>query len=254
MKKLKTILILAFIFIFASNVNAFAKTIKKNIEVTTKDSKIIKAEISYIKIEGLKKYSTVVLLNSLGYSSQDWGSLIPELNNAGYAVIAIDLRGHGKSIYNTKFQKRSWTYFTPKDYQKFPGDVLTVLDEAKKQVKAVNLDNMAMVGGDIGANTAVLVSKDLKKKPKTLVLISPTSNFKGLYIPISLVEMGSVPILAMSSKQDRYCMKEEEKLSKYAQGGFYAKNYPQGGMGMIMMKANPSMSQDIVKWIIRYLK
>ena len=256
MKTIKKILLfslLLFVF-FGSAQNSYAKTITKDLEVQTKDARIIKAQVSYVKIEGVKKYPTVVLLHSLGYSSADWANLIPELNNAGYAVIAIDLRGHGKSVFNTKFQKRAWTYFTPKNYQKFPSDVLLVLDQAKKQEKVVSLDNMAIVGADIGANTAVLVAKDLKKKPKTLVLISPTSNFKGLYIPIALVEMGGVPILSMVSNKDGYCLKEQKDLAKYAQGGFYAKNYPQGGMGMMMLKSNPSMSQDITRWIIRYLK
>jgi len=256
MKTIKKILLFTLvIFILSSTAqNAYCKTITKELEVQTKDAKIIKATVSYVKIDGVKKYSTVVLLHSLGYSSVDWGNLIPDLNNAGYAVIAIDLRGHGKSVFNTKFQKRAWTYFTTKNYQKFPSDVLAVLDQAQKQVKAVSLDNMAIVGADIGANTAVLVSKELKKKPKTLVLISPTTNFKGLYIPIAMVEMGAVPVLSMASNKDVYCLNEQRSLAKFAQGGFYAKNYPQGGMGMMMIKSNPSMSQDIVKWIIRYLK
>jgi len=259
MKSIKNILVLFIIFIFASTASAYSqavvnKTIKKEIEVQSKDSKIIKAQISYVKIEGVKKYSTVVLLHSLGYSSRDWGNLITDLNNAGYAVIAIDLRGHGKSVYDTKFKKKAWTYFVGKDYQKFPNDVLTLLDQAKKQVKAISLDNMAIVGADIGANTAILVSKELKKKPKTLVLISPTTNFKGLYVPIALVEMGGVPVLSMVSKKDRYCMQEQQNLAKFAQGGFYAKNYPDGGMGMMLIKTNPTMSQDITRWIVKYLK
>lgn len=256
MKRIKNILVFIlaiFTFISASQ-NAYCKTIKKDIEVQTKDARVIKATLSYVKIDGIKKYPTVVLLHSLGYSSEDWGNLIPDLNNAGYAVIAIDLRGHGKSIYDTGFHQRSWEYFKPKAYQKIPSDVVAVLNQAQKQSKKVSLDNMAIVGADIGANTAVLVSKDLKKKPKTLVLISPTTSFKGLYIPIALADMGNVPVLTMVSQKDRYCLQEQKSLSKFAQGGFYAKNYPNGGMGMMMIKVNPSMSQDITKWIIRYLK
>jgi len=256
MKMIKKILLfsLTIFVLFGTAQNAFCKTVKIELEVPTKDARIMKAEVSYVQIAGVKKYPTVVLLHSLGYSSADWANLIPDLNNAGYAVIAVDLRGHGKSVYNTKFQKRAWTYFTAKNYQKFPSDVLAVIDQAQKQVKVVSLNNMAIIGADIGANTAVLVAKELKKKPKTLVLISPTTNFKGLYIPIALVELGGVPILSMVSNKDGYCLSEQKNLAKYAQGGFYAKNYPQGGMGMMMLKSNPPMSQDITRWILRYLK
>lgn len=252
MKIIKKLTAFLIVFIFASSMNVLCKPIKKQIEVQTKDAKIIKATVSYEKIEGVKKYPTVLLLHSIGYSSAEWGNLIADLNNAGYAVIAMDFRGHGKSIYNTKFQKKSWTYFTNKIFQKLPKDVLLILEQVQKQVKIADLNNMAIVGADIGANTAVLVSKDLKKKPKTLVLICPTTSFKGLYIPIAMTDL-QIPMIAMASTKDINSIKEEQKLAKFSQGGFYAKNYPNGGMGMLMIKLNPTMSQDITRWIIKYL-
>lgn len=247
------ILILAIFVLTTAAQCAPIKTIKKEIEVQTKDARVIKATLSYVKIEGLKKYPTVALIHSLGYSSTDWGDLITKLNNAGYAVIAIDLRGHGKSVLDASFHKKTWAYFTPKTYLKFPNDVVAILNATQKQSKLVSLDNMAIVGADIGANTAVLVAKQLPKKPKTLVLISPTTSFKGLYIPIAIAEMGYIPILSMVSQKDRYCLQEQQSLSKFSQGGFYAQNYPNGGMGMMMLKVNPTMSVDITKWIIKYL-
>ncbi len=255
MKIIKIILIFILtIFVFANPLQiTYCKTITKEVEVQTKDSKIIKATLSYIKIEGIEKYPTVLLLHSLGYSSNEWGNLITDLNNAGYLVIAMDLRGHGKSVYDMKFRKKSWAYFSSKIYQKFPGDAIAILNQAQKRFKLADLNNLAIVGADIGANTAVLTAKELKKKPKTLVLISPTRSFKGLYIPVAMTEL-NIPILSMVSTKDRLCLKEQKNLAKFSQGGFYAKNYPRGGMGMLMLKTNPSMSQDIVKWIIKYLK
>lgn len=250
-KKISVFLLVIFIF---TTQNAYCKIIKKEIEVQTKDARIIKASLSYAKIDKVEKYPTVVLLHSLGYSSENWGNLISDLNNAGYAVIAIDFRGHGKSVYDSNFHLKTWVYFTPKTYQKFPDDVMVVLNQAQKDSKKVSLNNLAIVGADIGANTAVLVAKKLKYKPKTLVLISPTTSFKGLYIPIAMTQIGRIPILSMVSQKDRYCLQEQQNLSKFAQGGFYAKNYPQGGMGMLMLKSNPSMSQDITRWILKYLR
>lgn len=252
-KKISTFILLILVF-FATMQCSYCKTIKKEIEVQTKDSRIIKATLTYVKIEGVNKYPTVVLLHSLGVSSADWGPLVGDLNNAGYAVLAIDLRGHGKSIYDVGLHKKSWVYLTEKGYQKFPSDVITVLDATKQQAKKADLNNMAIVGADIGANTAILVSKDLKVKPKTLVLISPTVSFKGLYTPIAMVDMGPIPILSMVSKKDKYCLSQQQQLAKFAQGGFYAQNYAQGGMGMTLLKTNPSMPLDITKWVVKYLK
>lgn len=259
MIKLRKILlfIFAFFIVTMTSQNAYCSAtktnvVKKDIEVQTKDARIIKATITYVNIANLKKYPAVLLLHSIGYSSDDWGSLIPELNNAGYAVIAMDLRGHGKSIYTADFKMKDWTFFTNKTFQKYPSDVVALMNQVQNQVKNLDFNNYAIVGADVGANTAILATKDLKKKPKTIVLISATTSFKGLYIPIAMTDV-NVPILSMASKKDRYCIAQQRELAKFAQGGFYAQDYPQGGMGMLMIKANPSMSQDIVKWLIKYL-
>lgn len=254
MKVIKNILLILIVFIFASTTSAYCKIVKKQIQVQTKDSRIIKATITYNKAADAKKYPTVILLHSLGYSSEYWRDLIPNLNNAGYAVIAIDFRGHGKSIYDGNFHQKTWPYFTTKTYKKFPSDVMAILDEAQKTTKSISLNKTAIIGADIGANTAVLVAKQLKYKPKTMVLISPTTTFKGLYISIAMTQIGQIPILSMVSKKDSYCLQQQKELSKFAQGGFYALNYPNGGMGMLMLGVNPTMTKDITRWVVKYLK
>jgi len=255
---LKKIIVLTLVvFAFAgSDLKGFcaSKIIKKDIEVETKDSRIIKATLTYPKIEGVTKYPTVLLLHSLGYSSENWGNLIDDLNQSGCAVIAMDLRGHGKSIYNLQLQRKVWTYFTLKAYQNFPNDVVAILKQTQTTSKKVDFNNWAVVGADIGANTAVLAVKMFPKKPRTMVLISPSMTFKGLYIPIAMTEIGTMPILSMASQQDKYSIKEQQQLAKFSQGGFYAKNYPIGGMGMMMIQTNPTMSRDITKWVDKYLK
>lgn len=229
------------------------KIIKKDIEIETKDLRIIKATMTYPKMDAVK-FPTVILLHSLGASSAEWVNLVDNLNSAGFLVIAMDFRGHGKSVYNTNFQQKSWVYFKPKMYEKFPSDVMAVLKQAQVISKKVSIDNCAFVGADLGANTAVLVAKDMPKKPKALVLISPSISFKGLYIPIAMTQIGKIPILTMVSTKDVYSVNQQKSLVKFSQGNFYAKNYPNGGMGMQMLKVNPTMSADITNWLVKVMK
>ncbi len=248
----KILLLVLVIFAFAlTGQNAYCKAIKKDIQIQTKDKRVIKATISYEKRD-VKQYPTVLLLHSLGYSSQDWGDLPELLNKAGYLVIAMDFRGHSKSIYDSTLKRKPWVYFTTKAFARFPSDVEEIMTQAQKDCKEVSLKNYAIVGADIGANTAVLVAQDMKVKPKTLVLISPSTSFKGLYIPIALAQIGQIPILTMVSQKDNFSMQEQKSLSKFAQGGYYARNYPLGGMGMLMIKSNPMMTVDITKWLLKY--
>lgn len=250
---IKKILFLVFVFFaFAlTGQNAYCKVIKKDIQIQTKDKRVIKATISYEKRD-VKQYPTILLLHSLGYSSENWGDLPELLNKAGYLVIAMDFRGHGKSIYDGSLKRKPWVYFTTKAFARFPKDVEEMLTQSQKDCKEVSLKNYAIVGADIGANTAVLVAQDMKVKPKTLVLISPSTSFKGLYIPIALAQIGQIPILTMVSEKDNFSLQEQKSLSKFAQGGYYARNYPLGGMGMLMIKSNPMMTVDIAKWLLKY--
>lgn|SRR5574344_2002493 len=254
-KKLRLVIILIVSFLIVGTIGQVAesKIVTKQVEVQTKDLRLIKATITYEKIPQNIKFPAVLLVHSLGYTSKDWGKLIPMLNNAGYAVIAMDLRGHGNSIYDVNFHKKSWTYFSNKTYAKMPYDIVSIVNQVQKTEKNINIKNMAIVGADIGANASVIAAKNMKIKPKTMVLISPTRTFKGLYIPLAMTEL-NFPILTMVSGKDRYCLGEQKILARFSQGGFYAQNYPNGGMGMVMLKVNPTMASDITKWIIKYLR
>lgn len=248
-KYFKCFIISILVVMFLSSQSVFCKVISKDFQIETKDARVIRANLSYLQIENAKKYPTVLLLHSLGYSSQNWENLPEILVNSGYAVIKMDFRGHGKSIYDANLKQRSWQYFTNKIYQKFPSDTVQILAEIDKQSKKTDMNRLAIIGADIGANTAILVSKSLSVKPKALVLISPTMTFKGLYVPIALSEIGYVPVFAITSQKDDFCLQEQQKLARFSQGAFYVKNYPNGGMGMLMIKVNPTMSSDILKWI-----
>ncbi len=214
----------------------------------TKDSFVIKSKLFY-PLFPKKVYPLVVLLHSIGYSSEYWGPLTKQFTDSGTAVLQIDLRGHGQSIYDSSFKIRSWQYYTEKNFAKYPADVTEILRYLAMNYNNISTTNYAIVGADIGANTAVLTAEKIINKPKALLLISPTRDYKGLYTPIAMANLGSIPILSMVSVRDNYSLKEAEELKKFAQSEYDIKKYPAGGMGMLMLKVNPTMTKDIVEWI-----
>ena len=222
--------------------------VQKPVEVQTNDNRIIKGKFLYPKT-GKTKYPVVVLLHSLGYSSTYWGDLPNKLLANGYAVFEIDFRGHGQSIYDSTFHKKYWRYFKPKAYLRFPTDITAMLNKLPKVSKKADMTHYAIIGADIGANTAILVAKSYPQKPKALVLISPSMNFKGLYTPIALTSLGKCPILTIASSKDNYSIAQQDELSKFAQGDYYIKRYPLGGTGMLLLKVNPQASSNISNWI-----
>lgn len=251
MKKLITILVVLMITatcVFAAEDNK--KTEKNVIEIQyqTKDNFLLKAKLS-LPTDKRSKYPMVVMLHSLGYSSDYWMNLPTKFRQAGFAVLEIDLRGHGKSIYDADFKKINWFYLSNKSFKKYPRDVLSMLVYVNQNYKNVSVSNLTFVGADIGANTAILAASQLKNKPAAMVLISPSVQFKGLYTPIALTDV-PCPLLIMFSQKDDYSKKEAATLIKFAQKEYDIKSYPEGGPGMLMLKVNPGMDNDIVNWVV----
>ena len=244
-----------------SGLNSFAadsKKVKKLYTVreystTTKDNHIIKSYLSYPKTKQ-KSYPGVIMLHSFGYNSSYWQNLQEEFNNNGYAVLRIDLRGHGKSVYDSSFHQRSWRVFKNDTFAKYPDDVMQVTENVQTETKKFDFNNYIIIGADIGANTSVLFAEKNKIKPKAMVLISPSMTFKGLYIPIALAELDKTPILGICSKTNKKDADELIKLSKFAQNTYDVLYTDKGSSGMLLLKQYNNLNSKIFNWCTKYLK
>ena len=224
-----------------------------NITYETNDNFVIKSKLFY-PAKDAAVHPVVVMLHSLGYSGDYWEPLTKSFVDSGVAVLVIDLRGHGTSAYDSNFRIKSWRYFTDKTFAKYPEDVSDILKYVASFYKNVSTTKYVILGADIGANTAILTADKMVNKPKGLVLMSPSRNFKGLYTPLAIANMGDVPILSIVSVSDKYFYDEAVFLKRFAQGAYDLKTYPSGGTGMLMLKANPGMSKDILDWVLPKLK
>lgn len=249
----RIILILTLFLLILNPVFSAGTTVKKDVSVQSVDGFSIKANLEYPKVKGKDDFCTVVLLHSLGYSSQWWETLPAELLNNGYAVLKIDLRGHGKSIYNSKLTRTSWKNMTNSAYAKYPDDVVKVIEYVKAENnKKTFFNSWAIVGADIGANTAILAADKIAYKPKTLVLLSPAVNAKGLYVPVSLANL-QLDILSISGTNDLASIESEKYLKKFAQATFAAYTSESKSTGILMLKNDKPLAKIITSWLKEYL-
>ena len=254
MKRIILILTL-FLLLINTIANAATNTVFKEITATSVDGFTMKGYLEYPKIKNQKEFPTVVLLHSIGYSSDWWCNLPQDLLNQGYAVLKIDLRGHGKSVYNSKLSRTSWSSMTNNAFAKYPDDVIKVIEQVKSEnTKKVFFNNWAIVGSDIGASTAILVADKISYKPKTLVLLSPVVKTKGLYVPVKLANLDNIDIFSISGTNDNSGHNAQEYLKKFSQATFATYISESRSTGMLMLKNDNTLARIITSWIKEYLK
>lgn len=252
MKKILLVL-MAFWMLLINNLSSTAAT--KAFQYTTTDNFNMTGNIYTPKLPKGQKAPLVVLLHAIGTNKRSWGDLPDQIAAKGYACLALDLRGHGQSIYNSRLKERSWMYFTNKDYAKYPQDVISAIEAVKTEYgKKIDTNKMIFVGNNIGANTAVLAASKINQKGyyvKSIVMISPRLKIKNLFIPIELVHFGTHPILIFDNKNIQKGFNETLEIKKYAQGECVLKASNGGGMGASLYKSTPSIKTDILNWITK---
>ncbi len=241
--------LMPFVSAYAAEKKA-SKNKSVDIEYETADKFLISATLTYPKEKG-KVYPVIVLLHSIGASSQSWGTIPQKFNEAGFAVLNVDLRGHGKSVYNINLDKKYWQNMTLKAFAKYPADISGLLNYVKGEYKNVSFSNYIIIGADIGANTAVLTAQKMGIKPFALVLISPQTTFKGLYIPVAIADLTTSDILFVYSQNDANTVKEVNSLKRFAQGQVTDIACQTGGSGLNLIKTNQKSSFEIVNWCVK---
>ena len=250
MKKYILALLVAF-FVFQGATfaqNETKKTTKHKIEFTTKDNYILVGDL-YIA-DKVSTKPLVILLHSFSLNSSVWVDTAQNLRAKGYNVLAMDIRGHGRSVYNEDMKLKSRFKFSQKEWAKLPTDVLQSIDYIKTHYTKINCKDLIIVGADIGASAGILAGEKTNPQPKKFVLISPQLNFKGLYLPVKTANLINSDFLILVSSADKTSIENTEKLTRFIQKTPQVKYYPLGGAGNQLLKVNSNAKEDIINFII----
>jgi dienelactone hydrolase len=135
----------------------------ENVNLTTEDDIIINA--NYYK-PAEPASAAVILIHQRASNKEAWNPIIGKIVARGYAVLAIDMRGHGKSTKTTDGQ----TIGEPGQGQWW---------ECKKDAQAAlnfllgkGIKKVAVVGASVGASIAVYCASE-NAEVKGIILLSP---------------------------------------------------------------------------------
>ena len=176
----------------------------------------------------------VLLMHMVNGSRGQWDALVPLLTGAGYAVLAVDLRGHG----NTGGQI---------DWDKAQQDTLSVLEYLSER-EDVQAGNIALGGASIGANLA-LTGASSEAGVKTALLLSPGINNFGVTTMDALESYGARPLFLAASSEDQYAAESTQSLADAASGEVELLLFDGAGHGTVMLDREAMLADAILQWL-----
>lgn len=146
----------------------------------------------------------VLLLHMLGSQRGAWQPILVDLYGAGYAVLAVDLRGHGDSG-------------GAQDWVLAEADVQTWLDWLREQ-DTVRDEALAIVGASIGGNLALLGCAN-DAACVTAVALSPGLDYRGVAPENAVVEgLAERSALLVAAQGDGYSADSVKQMAAAARG------------------------------------
>lgn len=177
----------------------------------------------------------VLLLHMLGDDRTVWGEvgLAADLVAAGYAVLVVDMRGHGETG-----GAQDWA---------LAADDLGRVWDAFAARPDVDKTRLAVVGASIGANMALRLGAE-RPDVNTAVLLSPGLDYRGVTTADQLAAYGDRPVLLVAGEDDAYSADSVRALAEAA-GGATVHLFENAGHGTDMFAAAPELSGLIIDWL-----
>jgi pimeloyl-ACP methyl ester carboxylesterase len=176
---------------------------------------------------------TVLLLHQFGASKTSWGPLIPALYDAGYTLLAVDLRGHGETGGSL-------------DWPLAEQDTQTWLDWLREQ-PGVDPERLSIIGSSIGSNLALRGMAD-DERVVTAVAISPGLDYYGVTTQDAIETIGQRPVFLATAQRDTQSSAGVKTLATVVQGDALVRIYRGNAHGVSLFSQGDFIPM-IVSWL-----
>lgn len=168
-----------------------------------------------------KPAPVVVMLHQYPSTRSSWKPLAELFLEAGYAVLAPDLRGHGDSVEPKSMKLvEGKTNRDPKHYKEAYQDVLGAY-EFLRGVREVDLSRFALVGASIGCSVSLAYAAT-DASVDVVACLSPGIDYFGVDSVRDIKNLGKRPVLLVSPKTEADSSRTLGKSAKHATVKVYA--------------------------------
>ncbi len=189
---------------------------------------------------------TVVLVHMLGRDRHSWGVLPDKLRVKDFAVLALDLRGHGQSVAGT-VGALNFADFSDNDWSKVRLDLQAALSFLADQ--KISPAQVSLLGASIGANAALIAAADTPAL-RSVVLLSPAENYHGLMSYPAASNYKGRRALIIASSEDTPSYPDSQKIAERigSPANFVGQN--KLGHGTEMLATDPSLADQIISYLL----
>lgn len=176
----------------------------------------------------------VVLVPMLGRTKQDWQGIGQRLADANISALAIDLPG--RTLPDDPAGLLTWHE-----------DVGAAVNYLAGRPAEVKTGSIGVLGASLGGNLAA-VAAAANSSVRSLALVSPSLDYRGVRIEMPLAQYGARPALLIASVHDPYAARTVRTLQQDAPGVREARWSNAAGHGEVLLSRDTDLVQSLVDW------
>lgn len=214
----------------------------QTVQFTTEDNTTIVADFYPVSGSSLG----IILVHMMPSDRKSWIPFAEKLKQAGFQVLAIDLRGHGDSQGGPSGYEK----FSNKEHQDSYKDIAAADDFLRRK----GATNINIAGASIGANLALWYLAD-HSYVRSAILLSAGFNYRGIETGNFIGQVRrSQGIYFVGSAEDEQSGASASDVavklySLCACANKEVKEFNGAGHGTTMLDRNPEFMDTLVSWI-----
>ena len=180
----------------------------------------------------------VILVPMLGRPKEDWQAVGQRLADANITALLIDLPG--QVLPGDAAAATAWG-----------ADIRAAIDYLLSRGDVRN-NVVGIAGASLGANLAAVVAAS-DERVRTLALVSPTLDYRGVRIEAAMRQYGARPALMVAAHADYYSARSARTLADNPPGVREVYWADEPAHGTMLIARQPDLVRVLVEWFERTL-